>query len=49
MLADRRELCNDQVYRYNTRIGQVPACSSRRSSAGNREFFAVALPGGSAP
>jgi LemA protein len=25
MLADRRELYNDQVYRYNTRIGQVPA------------------------
>jgi LemA protein len=25
MLADRRELYNDQVFRYNTRIGQVPA------------------------
>jgi LemA protein len=25
MLADRRELYNDQVYRYNARIGQVPA------------------------
>jgi LemA protein len=24
MVADRRELYNDQVYRYNTRIGQVP-------------------------
>jgi LemA protein len=24
ILADRRELYNDQVYRYNTRIGQVP-------------------------
>lgn len=24
-LADRRELYNDQVYRYNTTIGQVPA------------------------
>ena len=24
MIADRRELYNDQVYRYNTRIGQVP-------------------------
>jgi LemA protein len=24
MLADRRELYNDQVYRYNTRIGQLP-------------------------
>ena len=25
LIADRRELYNDQVYRYNTRIGQVPA------------------------
>ncbi len=25
MIADRRELYNDQVYRYNTRINQVPA------------------------
>jgi LemA protein len=25
MIADRRELYNDQVYRLNTRIGQVPA------------------------
>jgi LemA protein len=25
MLADRRELYNDQVYRFNARIGQVPA------------------------
>ena len=24
MIADRRELYNDQVYRYNTVIGQVP-------------------------
>jgi LemA protein len=24
MIADRRELYNDQVYRFNTRIGQVP-------------------------
>jgi len=24
MIADRRELYNDQIYRYNTRIGQVP-------------------------
>ena len=24
MIADRRELYNDQVYRYNTAIGQVP-------------------------
>lgn len=24
MIADRRELYNDQVYRYDTRIGQVP-------------------------
>jgi len=25
IIADRRELYNDQVYRYNTRIAQVPA------------------------
>jgi LemA protein len=25
MIADRRELYNDQVYRYNTRIAQLPA------------------------
>ncbi len=25
VIADRRELYNDQVFRYNTRIGQVPA------------------------
>jgi LemA protein len=25
VIADRRELYNDQVYRYNTRIGQFPA------------------------
>jgi LemA protein len=25
MIADRRELYNDQVYRHNSRIGQVPA------------------------
>jgi LemA protein len=25
MIADRRELYNDQVYRFNTRIGQLPA------------------------
>jgi LemA protein len=25
LIADRRELYNDQVYRYNTRIGQFPA------------------------
>ena len=24
MIADRRELYNDQVYRYNTAIGQLP-------------------------
>ena len=24
-IADRRELYNDQVYRYNTTIGQLPA------------------------
>ena len=31
MLADRRELYNDQVYRYNTRIAQVPGGPPRRA------------------
>ena len=29
MIADRRELYNDQVYRYNTRIAQVPGVAAR--------------------
>jgi LemA protein len=43
MLADRRELYNDQVYRYNTRIGQVPGVLLAPFFGWQpREFFAVA-------
>ena len=40
MIADRRELYNDQVYRYNTRIGQVPgALLAPLFGWQQREFF----------
>ena len=40
MIADRRELYNDQVYRYNTRIGQVPgALMAPVFGWREREFF----------
>ena len=42
MIADRRELYNDQVYRYNTRIAQVPgALIAPLFGWGPREFFAA--------
>ena len=42
MIADRRELYNDQVYRYNTRIGQVPgALLAPIFGWKPREFFAA--------
>jgi LemA protein len=42
MIADRRELYNDQVYRYNTRITQVPgALLAPLFGWRPREFFAV--------
>ena len=42
MIADRRELYNDQVYRYNTRIGQVPdALLAPLFGWRRREFFAA--------
>jgi len=42
MLADRRELYNDQVYRYNTRIRQLPgAVIAPLFGWQPREFFAV--------
>lgn len=48
MIADRRELYNDQVYRFNTRIAQVPALFlAPLFGWTQREFFA-ALPGESA-
>ncbi len=48
MIADRRELYNDQVYRYNTRIAQVPTAFLAPIFGWRaREFFA-AEPGESA-
>jgi LemA protein len=42
MIADRRELYNDQVYRYNTRISQVPgAVLAPIFGWRPREFFAA--------
>jgi len=42
MIADRRELYNDQVYRYNTRITQVPgALLAPLFGWRPRDFFAV--------
>jgi LemA protein len=44
MIADRRELYNDQVYRYNTRIAQVPAVFLAPLFGWTaREFFAATL------
>lgn len=43
IIADRRELYNDQVYRYNTRIRQVPAVLLAGLFGWRpREFFAAA-------
>ena len=42
MIADRRELYNDQVYRYNTRIATFPALPFAMLLGWHpREFFAV--------
>lgn len=42
MIADRRELYNDQVYRYNTRITQVPGAALAPVFGWRlREFFAA--------
>jgi LemA protein len=42
MIADRRELYNDQVYRYNTRISQVPgALLAPLFGWRARQFFAA--------
>jgi LemA protein len=42
MIADRRELYNDQVFRYNTRIAQVPAVLlAPLFGWAAREFFAA--------
>ena len=45
MLADRRELYNDQVYRYNTRIGQVPAVALAPLFGWRPRAFFAAEPG----
>jgi hypothetical protein len=44
MIADRRELYNDQVYRYNTRIAQVPTNAPRRSGWRPCDFFSAIRP-----
>ncbi len=42
VIADRRELYNDQVYRYNTRIAQLPAILLAGLFGWNRrDFFAA--------
>ena len=42
MIADRRELYNDQVFRYNTRIAQLPAALLAPVFGWTRrEFFAA--------
>ena len=42
VIADRRELYNDSVYRYNTRIGQIPAILIAQIFGWRRRpFFAV--------
>ena len=50
MIADRRELYNDQVYRYNTRIAQVPgALLAPIFGWRPREFFAAEPGAGARP
>lgn len=45
MIADRRELYNDQVYRYNTRIAQVPGVVLAPIFGWRAREFFVAEPG----
>jgi LemA protein len=46
MLADRRELYNDQVYRYNTKISTLPTLPLAKALGWTpRDFFAEAPPG----
>ncbi|MEP6639503.1 MAG: LemA family protein [Chloroflexota bacterium] len=45
MIADRRELYNDQVYRYNTRIGQVPGALLAPAFGWRQRAFFTAEPG----
>ena len=48
MLADRRELYNDQVYRYNSRIAQVPAVFLASLFGWQPRAFFAAEPGDAA-
>jgi LemA protein len=45
IIADRRELYNDQVYRYNTRIGQVPGVVLAHFFGWTARVFFDAVPG----
>jgi LemA protein len=49
MIADRRELYNDQVYRYDARIGQVPAVLLASSFGWRQRPFFDAKPDVAAP
>jgi len=49
MIADRRELYNDQVYRYDARIGQVPAVFLASICGWQSRAFFDAEPGLSIP
>jgi LemA protein len=49
MIADRRELYNDQVYRYNTRIGQVPGALLASLFGWRVRIFFDAGPGADRP
>jgi LemA protein len=49
MIADRRELYNDQVYRYDARIGQVPAVLLASLFGWRSRPFFDAEPGAAVP
>jgi LemA protein len=49
MIADRRELYNDQVYRYNTRIGQVPGALLASAFGWRARIFFDAEPAADQP
>ena len=49
IIADRRELYNDQVYRYNTRIGQVPGALLARLFGWRPRVFFDANPSADRP
>ena len=49
MIADRRELYNDQVFRYNTRIGQVPGAILAGPFGWTPRVFFDAEPAADAP